>query len=175
MNIFNIISFYESIVYEFRKNINNNNELDLLNDQVKYSYELAKIIKELAIKARLSTKYDNMDKYLIFENNEYKLNNYGITLAIACALFHNIGYYNQIVLYHKIDDNIKDNQELGVNYLMETKILRFLGIEDQIVIIEAVHNHNKDCNSYVDNCSKFYVNLLKEAKIIHKSSNKLLK
>ena len=170
MNIFNIISFYESVINSLKKNMNDS-DLNLLNKQINYSYELAKVIKELAIKIKIDDKIENMNKYLKYNDNHYELNNYGITLAMSCALFHSIGYYIQILNYHEINDDIKDNQEIGLNYLIETKILKFLSIQDQLIIYEVVYNHDREMFNCVDKCCEFYVKLVKEAKEILNKSN----
>ena len=172
MKRFNIIRFYEEIIHNLKKEMTSS-DIVLVNKEITSSYEIAKIVTRLARETKLYKIPTNMDIFLTNINyNYYLLNNNGLCLGVLCALFHNIGYIIQIKNYHKIDDNIKDNQELGLFYLIESKVLKDLSIEEQIVIYEVVHNHNRECLSYVDGCSKFYVELIKEAKLIYNNSIK---
>lgn len=159
-----MIRFYENLIYNLKKNTNNYIDLKLIDKQVEYSYKIAKEIKDISMNKKIINIPDNMNKYLVLDNDYYKLNNYGIALAMTCALFHNIGYILQILNYHEINDEIKDNQEVGLSYLIETKLLKELNIQDQLIIIEVVHNHSRDKINCLDEACEFYVNLVKEAK-----------
>lgn len=66
------------------------------------------------------------------------------SLAHICAVFHDIGRFEQVRNYHTFLDHLsEDHADLGCKVLEEEKFLSHLTQKQQNMILTAIHNHNK--------------------------------
>lgn len=65
-------------------------------------------------------------------------------LAQICAVFHDIGRFEQVRIYHTFLDHLsEDHADLGCKVLREEKFLQELPEAKQEMILTAIQNHNK--------------------------------
>lgn len=96
----------------------------MINLKIVHTMEVAKVMDQLTEKLRLNPKMRE--------------------LAHICAIFHDIGRFEQVRKYHTFLDHLsEDHADLGCKVLEEGQILRELSEEDQQMILTAIHNHNK--------------------------------
>lgn len=65
-------------------------------------------------------------------------------LAGVCAVFHDIGRFEQVTQYDTFLDHLsRDHADLGCEVLVKEQFLEFLPEKEQQMVLTAIRNHNK--------------------------------
>lgn len=92
--------------------------------KILHTMEVAKVMDRLTQKLQLGTEM--------------------CELAHICAVFHDIGRFEQVKNYHTFLDHLsEDHADLGCRVLQENGFLQELPEKQQNMILTAIHNHNK--------------------------------
>ncbi|MBQ7840815.1 MAG: HD domain-containing protein [Lachnospiraceae bacterium] len=76
--------------------------------------------------------------------DELKLTERQAYLAHLCAMFHDIGRFEQVMRYNTFLDHLSVNHaELGCEVLQQEKILGELTPKEQQMVLTAISNHNR--------------------------------
>lgn len=87
------------------------------------------------------------------------LNEEDYNLACICALFHDIGRFNQAKFYNNLKNNVNEFDHGDEGY----KVLKELDYNNEIVL-ESTRNHNKyKVDESLDDRTKFFSNITRDA------------
>jgi putative nucleotidyltransferase with HDIG domain len=86
-------------------------------------------------------------------------------LALAIALLHDIGRFEQISKYRTFNDRRSENHALlGVKILKSEGILAFVSPEEQEIILTAIQNHNlRNISAELDGKTLVHARLIRDA------------
>jgi hypothetical protein len=107
----------------------------------------------------------NVCKNILYLAGDLSLNDSQKLLAETVALFHDIGRFPQYARYKTFKDSISVNHGfLGVEILIQEKILLQLPEDEQSIIIESVKFHNAFSVPKKENeVIKFFIRLVRDA------------
>ena len=163
------LDIFNKIVSEWKKQLNNDKDKDMFRWKVLHSYRVALLSLEIAKNIKYDYLIDGMESYLEYDknNNKYIFNAKGIYLATIIGLFHDIGRFPQIVIYHtETDSKSIDHGTLGYIELKTNDLLDNTSLtkQDINIVYESIKNHNKyKVDNLLTNDVKEFCNIVRDA------------